>query len=293
MLFALLQYLIPQHALSRLIGRMAQSRNSTIKSLFISYFAKQYHIKLDDYQADTFDEFESFNAFFTRAIKPEARPIDNDPSALVSPADGVVSELGSINQQMILQAKGVTYSVDNLLGQLPEAVSFYGGQFCTIYLSPSDYHRVHMPFTARATRSRYVPGSLFSVNQSSAEHIPKLFARNERLICLFDLDYENQSHPVAVVLVGAMIVAGIESVLGNNAPSKKIRDMNHDKHLDKGDELGRFYLGSTAIVLIPPTLPANFLSELAPGSTVRMGQKIADLLRSAEPEDSATDQPTT
>ena len=141
MLFALLQYLIPQHALSRLIGRMAQSRNSTIKSLFISYFAKQYHIKLDDYQADTFDEFESFNAFFTRAIKPEARPIDNDLSALVSPADGVVSELGSINQQMILQAKGVSYSVDNFLGQLPEAVSFYGGQFCTIYLSPSDYHR--------------------------------------------------------------------------------------------------------------------------------------------------------
>ena len=293
MLFALLQYLIPQHALSRLIGKLAQSRNSTVKSLFISYFAKQYQIKLDDYEADTFDEFESFNAFFTRAIKPEARPIDNDPSALVSPADGVVSELGPINQQMILQAKGVTYSVDTLLGQLPEAVGFYGGQFCTIYLSPSDYHRVHMPFTARVTRSRYVPGSLFSVNQSSAEHIPKLFARNERLVCLFDLDYADKSHKVAVVLVGAMIVAGIESVLGNNAPSKKIQDMNHDKQFDKGDELGRFYLGSTAIVLLPPTLPANFLSELSPGSTVRMGQKIAELIYAANPTDPTTDQAAT
>ena len=276
MFFALLQYLIPQHALSRLVGKLAQSRHNTIKSLFIRYFAKQYRIELDDYQANSFDEFESFNAFFTRAIKPEARPIDSSPNSLISPADGAISELGPINQQMILQAKGVSYSVDNLLGQLPEATHFYGGQFCTIYLSPSDYHRVHMPFSARAIRSRYVPGSLFSVNQSSAQHIPKLFARNERLVCLFDMDYAGSSHKVAVVLVGAMIVAGIESVLGNCAPSQKIQDMNHDQHLSKGDELGRFYLGSTAIVLLPPSLPANFVEGLAPGRTVRMGEKIAE-----------------
>ena len=271
MLFALLQYLIPQHALSRLIGKLAQSCNLTVKSLFISYFAKQYQIKLDDYEADAFDEFESFNAFFTRAIKPEARPIDNDPSALVSPADGVVSELGPINQQMILQAKGVTYSVDTLLGQLPEAVGFYGGQFCTIYLSPSDYHRVHMPFSGTLTATRYVPGTLFSVNTVTAANIPDLFARNERLVCMFDTQYGK----AAVVLVGAMIVAGIESVAtGKITRTDTMQEQQHNLELAKGDELGRFYLGSTAIVVLPKAAKADWQESMKANSFVKMGQLL-------------------
>lgn len=274
--FSVLQYLLPHHLLSRLVGYLARSRVPWVKTLFIQLFMKQFDIKLSEAQIETPEQFENFNAFFTRALKPEARPIDAEADTIACPADGALSQLGPIRGADLLQAKGRHFSLYELLGGDSELAStFSNGSFCTIYLSPSDYHRVHMPFTGTLREMLYVPGRLFSVNQATTRHVPDLFARNERAVCIFDTD----AGPMAVILVGAMIVAGIETVFaGQVTPTPRhVQRQRFDQPekitLAKGDELGRFLLGSTVILLFPQD-SAEFNTSLSPDSPVRMGESL-------------------
>jgi len=275
-LFIFLQYLLPHHALSRLAGKFAEGRFA--KNLLISLFISRYQVDLSDAENEDPEAFESFNAFFTRALKPTARPINDLPGAIVSPADGAISELGAIEEDRILQAKGRDYTVGQLLSDPELADSFTGGSFATVYLSPRDYHRVHMPAAGKLLRTIYVPGKLFSVNRTTADSVPDLFARNERLVCLF----ETANGLMVLVLVGAMIVAGIETVWSGQicpGPNKARKLTDFSQHsppieLAKGAEMGRFKLGSTAIVLFEPN--AVILdSVLQANSPVRMGEHLA------------------
>lgn len=276
--FVTLQHLLPQHLLSRGVGWLAATRIGPIKNLFISRFAQAYDIDMSLALEENPLAYESFNAFFTRALKPGVRPVDAAANSIVSPADGAISQLGPIDADRIFQAKGRSYSVTALLGgDERRAAPFVGGQFATVYLSPRDYHRVHMPFAGKLREMVHVPGDLFSVNTTTAEQVDQLFARNERVVCIFDTTVG----PMAVVLVGAMIVAGIATTwAGNVAPQGKhltITDYRTDNiSLDKGDELGRFYLGSTAIVLFGPNV-MDWRAGLAATDVVRMGEALGQL----------------
>ncbi len=277
-LFILSQYLLPHHLLSRLIGYAADCRVAWFKNRLIGWFAKQYQVDMSEAQVEDLEAFEHFNAFFTRALKPGARPLAQGPDAVLCPADGAVSQLGKIEHGRIFQAKGHSFSLVELLGGDTERANpFMGGAFATIYLSPKDYHRVHMPLTGTLREMVYVPGRLFSVNQSTAENVPELFARNERVACLFD----TERGPMAVVLVGAMIVASIETVWAGlvTPPKRSLKTFRYDEAarapivLEKGAELGRFKLGSTAIVLFGAD-QVQWAQELAAGSPVQMGQLL-------------------
>ena len=276
-LFVTLQYLIPQHGLSRLVGMLARSEVPWIKTTFISLFMKRFGIDLSEAQIEDPDRFETFNAFFTRALKPDARPLEaSDAADIACPADGAVSQLGAIRANQVFQAKGHDYSLYDLLGgDSALASEFTNGQFATIYLSPRDYHRVHMPATGTLRETRYVPGDLFSVNEATANGVPNLFARNERLVCIFDTEHG----PAAVILVGAMIVAGIETVFSGQVTPlpKQVVTTDYQRTapitLEKGDELGRFLLGSTVVLLFPEG-KARFESDLKAGSLVRVKGKL-------------------
>ena len=264
--FAALQRGLPQHALSRLIGRVAASETDWVKSLFIEQFARIYNVNLDEAASSTFDEYRSFNDFFTRALREDARPIGE---GVVSPADGAVSQLGRIDGDALLQAKGHGYSLTSLAGNL--AGGFNNGTFCTVYLAPSDYHRVHLPFAGTLTDTLAVPGALYSVNAATETSIEGLFARNERLVCRFDTAFG----PMLVVLVGAMIVASIATDWeGPVSPYHEEEHTQYELVYETGEEIGRFLLGSTVICCFPEG--AVTLDEtLTSGSTVRMGQTIA------------------
>lgn len=240
------QRVVPQQKLSRVVGKVAASENPFLKNIVIQAFKAKYGIDMSIAEQQNALKFKSFNEFFTRSLKDGAREIDSNPTSVVSPADGAISQLGKINEGDIFQAKGQSFSVEKLIGDPQLAEPFKNGEFATVYLSPKDYHRVHMPYTGTLTETLYIPGELFSVNQTTAENIPGLFARNERMVCLFDTDLGR----MAVVLVGAMIVAGIETVAtGKVKPTGRLELNHHDLKLEKGAELGRFYLGSTAVVL--------------------------------------------
>lgn len=273
-LFITLQHLLPQHLLTRCVGHLAASEQPLIKSLFIRQFARRYQIDMSEAAEPNLAAYPSFNAFFTRALKPGARPIDTAPDALVCPADGAISQLGTLDDDRLLQAKGHQYTVSELLADPSASDTFRGGSFCTVYLSPRDYHRVHLPLAGTLRETRYVPGDLFSVNTVTADHVPNLFARNERLVCLFDTAHG----PMALVLVGAMIVAGIETVWGGReAATATVRTSRvANVHLKTGDEVGRFLLGSTAIVVLPAGL-ATWEPQLEAGSPVRMGTRLGTL----------------
>ena len=278
-LFGLLQLILPHHLLSRMVGALARSETPWIKTTFINLFLKQFRINLQEAQIEDPDQFASFNAFFTRALKDGARPICEDSAAIVSPADGAISQLGRIRGSDVMQAKGQYFSLYELVGGDSDLASeFINGSFATVYLSPRDYHRVHMPLSGTLREMIYVPGRLFSVNQVTTRQIPDLFARNERAVCVFDSD----NGPFAVILVGAMIVAGIETVFaGQVAPQPRniVRTQYPPRgeiRLEKGDELGRFLLGSTAILLFPEN-KASFLQGLGEGSPVQMGQKLGEI----------------
>jgi phosphatidylserine decarboxylase len=208
-LFIKAQSLVPQHQLSRVVGKLAESENLLVKTAVIQAFKSKYGIDLSIAQQADALKYKSFNEFFTRALKDGVRVVDNAQDSIVSPADGAISQIGSIDDGEVFQAKGQSFSVEKLIGDPQLAQPFKHGQFATVYLSPRDYHRVHMPLTGRLTETLYIPGELFSVNQVTAENIPSLFARNERMVCLFDTELGR----MAVVLVGAMIVAGIETVV--------------------------------------------------------------------------------
>ncbi|WP_166170555.1 archaetidylserine decarboxylase [Acinetobacter sp. SA01] len=245
-IFIQAQRVVPQHQLSRVVGKLAASEHPIIKNTVIQAFKAQYGIDMSIAEQSNALKFKSFNEFFTRSLKEGVRQIDADPHSIVSPADGAISQLGKIEEGDIFQAKGQSFSVEKLIADPQLAEPFKNGHFATVYLSPKDYHRVHMPFAGTLTETLYVPGELFSVNQTTAENIPGLFARNERMVCLFDTELGR----MAVVLVGAMIVAGIETVAtGKVKPTGHLELNQHNLCLEKGAELGRFYLGSTAVVL--------------------------------------------
>lgn len=280
MLFIALQRLAPQHLISRGAGLLASTSNPTIKNLFIRWFVDRYKVDMSEALEEDPTAYRNFNAFFTRALKPGARPIDPNVNSVICPADGAVSQLGRIESGRVFQAKGQTFSVLELLGGDAESASaFADGEFITVYLSPRDYHRVHMPFAGTLTKMTYVPGDLFSVNTVTAEEVPRLFARNERVVCHFNTSIG----PMVVVLVGAMIVASIETAwAGLVAPlRRKIISTRYADvqpvHLAKGDELGRFLLGSTAIVLFPRRT-VSWNSDLAALEPVKMGEAIGQLI---------------
>ncbi|HDY99803.1 MAG TPA: phosphatidylserine decarboxylase [Pseudomonas sabulinigri] len=274
-LFILMQYLLPHHLLSRLAGCLANCTWPWVKNPFINWFVGHYKVDMSLALEENPTAYASFNAFFTRALKADARPLDTAEKGILCPADGTISQLGKIEHGRIFQAKGHSFSVTELLGgNVAHAAAFQGGEFATVYLSPSDYHRVHMPFSGTLTEMVYVPGRLFSVNQTTAENVPELFARNERVVCLF----ETEVGPMAVVLVGAMIVASVETVWAGLVapPSRQLRTTGYGQaapSLAKGEEMGRFKLGSTAVVLFGPDV-ANWHADLKAGSTVRMGELL-------------------
>lgn len=273
-LFLQAQRVVPQHQLSRVVGKVAASENPIVKNIVIQAFKSKYDIDLSIAEQNNPLQYKSFNEFFTRALKQGVRQIDSDSRSIVSPADGAISQIGQITDGEVFQAKGQSFSVEQLVGDPQLAAPFKQGQFATVYLSPRDYHRVHMPFAGTLTETLYVPGELFSVNQVTAENVPNLFARNERMVCLFDTEIGR----MAVVLVGAMIVAGIETIAtGKVKPNGRLDLQQHHLELQKGDELGRFYLGSTAIVLFEPKTmawDAKFKAE----SIVVMGERLGQVL---------------
>ena len=269
--FTTLQQFVPQQKISKVAGRLAASRHPWVKRTFIRSFAKAYDVSLDEYERQSLNAYESFNDFFTRELQDNARIIDASINGIVSPADGMISQLGQIHDHKLLQAKGRDYDIGQLLADSADGDYFADGSFATVYLAPSNYHRVHMPFDGILTKTRYVPGTLFSVNNTTAANVPDLFARNERLVCLFDTAYGK----AAVVMVGAMIVAGIETVAtGKISRTDDIQEAGHDMSFKKGDELGRFYLGSTAIVVLPKAAKTDWQDTMQHGSIVEMGQLL-------------------
>lgn len=278
-LFLASQYAAPHHLVSRVMGRFADCRAPEIKNWMISRFVKRYQVDMREALVEDPLAYGSFNEFFTRALKPDARPLDLAPGAVLSPADGAISQLGPIEHGRIFQAKGHSYGLNELLGgDAARAEPFMGGDFATIYLSPRDYHRVHMPVAGTLREMIHVPGRLFSVNPLTAGHVPALFARNERVVCIFDTEHG----PMALVLVGAMIVASVETVwAGLVTPHKRqVRATRYDDaarapiHLAKGAEMGRFLLGSTVIVLFGRDR-IRWLDTPSVRGPIRMGETLA------------------
>ena len=272
-LFIRAQHLAPQHGLSKLAGRIADSTVPWLKQRLIKRFIDIYDVDMAE-AVEPAEAYPSFNAFFTRALKPGARPLADAGSYVLSPADGAISQIGPIADGRIVQAKARDYSVAALLaGDAVSAARFEGGRFVTIYLSPKDYHRVHLPADGTLRSTRYVPGDLFSVNAVTADGVEGLFARNERLACLFDSPLGS----MASVMVGAMIVAGIETVWGGRVTphGRTVAEATFaaGPRLRAGDEMGRFYLGSTVVLLFEPGR-VEWRPELGPGSAVRMGQAL-------------------
>ncbi|GAB5536658.1 MAG: archaetidylserine decarboxylase [Rubricoccaceae bacterium] len=266
--FVRLQKVLPQHLISRAVGGLAASE-SWIRGPLIRTFARVYGIDMADAERSELASYRSFNDFFTRSLAPDARPIDPASGSIVSPADGVVSQTGVIEHGQILQAKGIRYSFSEL-ADVCASSTFDGGAFATIYLSPSDYHRVHLPLAGRLMRTVAIPGKLFSVNATTEAGIEGLFAVNERLVC----EFETEHGRMLVILVGAMIVASIETVWnGPTSPYKGKQVTEHDIEFQTGDEIGRFLLGSS-VVLTFERDRAQFDAELATGTVLRMGQKI-------------------
>lgn len=280
-LFAFVQHITPQKALSRLVGRIAECTNPVVKRAFIGPFIKKYNVDMSEAVNEDAFSYRNFNDFFTRAIKPELRPIASGEDTIVCPADGAISQLGNIEYGTIYQAKGHRYSLTELLGGDASLSNLFAdGKFATVYLSPRDYHRVHMPLTGRLVKTIHVPGKLFSVNKVTAEQIPNVFARNERTVCIF----ETEAGPMAVILVGAMIVASIETVwTGQVTPfSKQVQTWDYQElaniTLEKGAEMGRFKLGSTAIVLFGKDA-VEWASHLDAESQTRMGMAFGQIKR--------------
>jgi len=274
-LFVYSQYLAPQHLISRFAGTVAECKIPGFKNALIAWFVKKYGVNMSEAALQYPEDFINFNDFFTRALKEGARTIASSSEVLISPVDGAISQLGEIKQNRIFQAKGQSYSVIELLGGDTErARPFMGGEFATIYLAPKDYHRIHMPCTGTLREMVYVPGKLFSVNPVTAQNVPRLFARNERVVAIFDTEFG----PMAMVLVGAMIVASIETVWsGLVAPLKrqiKSTQYGPDQNnitLEKGQEMGRFKLGSTVVLAFPPNA-TEFVEGLKAETNVVMGQ---------------------
>jgi len=274
-----LQYLLPHRALSRIVYWATRWTWTPWKNFLIASVVKNYAVDMGDAVQPNPHAYASFNAFFTRALKPGARTAPADPRAVACPADGKISQAGAIvtndaGSARIFQAKGFDFSVAELLGDEIEAQKYTNGQFATVYLSPRDYHRVHMPLAGTLRETVHIPGRLFSVAPFTVEGVPRLFARNERLVCHFD----GEHGPFAVVMVGAMLVSSVETVWGGLEIPPYASTITHtnwrEKHirLERFAEMGRFNMGSTVILLLPPAHAAKLV--VAAGESVRVGQPL-------------------
>lgn len=275
------QYLIPQHFLSKVYGALAHIQTPWIKNRFIKFFLKKYPVDLSEAIISSPEGFTHFNDFFTRALKPELRTLDKSASSFTSPVDGKLSAFGRVTKGTLIQAKNHDYSLKALLANQDQSVisQFEDGLYATIYLAPHDYHRIHMPYGGMLKSMTYIPGKLFSVNLKTADNIPGLFAKNERLVLQFD----TEAGPMILVFVGAMIVASMSTVFSGliTPHGKKIihrtypNDDNQHIHFNKGDEVGRFLLGSTVVALLGNT-KAQW-TDVQTGDILRMGQKIGEV----------------
>ncbi|MES0874477.1 archaetidylserine decarboxylase [Sinimarinibacterium thermocellulolyticum] len=275
-LFALLQLCLPTRWLSLLVHRIANIRHTAFKNALIRLFLRGYPVDLSESESPVAENYASFNHFFTRALRPGARPLPEAQDAFVSPVDGTISQLGEIRDGRVFQAKGHEYTVLELLaGDEDAARRFAHGRFCTIYLAPYNYHRIHMPIDGRLRRWSYVPGRLFSVNAATARAMPRLFARNERLNAVFD----TPAGDVAVSMIGALFVGSLETVWAGCVTPPHARgepqfyETMNPVRLGRGEELGRFNMGSTVILLTEPGA-VDWSPRLAAGSTVRMGEAL-------------------
>jgi phosphatidylserine decarboxylase len=277
-LFVWLQYLLPQLLLSRLAWHVTRSRSVPFKNFLISRFVRSFRPDMSEAEEPLPLSYASFNEFFTRALRAQARRIDTDPRSIVSPVDGTVSAIGRITDGELVQAKGRSYSLQALLaGSAGESARFSDGSFATLYLAPFNYHRIHMPCDGTLTAAWYVPGRLFSVNAATAAGVAGLFARNERVVCVFD----DAPAGFALVLVGALFVGSMSTCwhgdvtpAARRRPSRLAPRHNVELRLPKGAELGRFNMGSTVILLLPKGT-ADWLPGIAAGSPVKVGQALA------------------
>lgn len=271
------QYLLPKHLISRLLGKLASAEAGGLTTFLIETFIRKYQVNMAEAHYSDPKHYKTFNDFFTRELCEGARPILAEENQLAMPVDGKVSQVGQITQGRIFQAKGHDFSARELLGGFDlDVAPFDEGSFANIYLAPKDYHRIHMPVAGKLEKMLFVPGDLFSVNPLTAENIPNLFARNERVVAIFS----TEKGPMAMVLVGATIVASIETVwAGTVAPANgkqvQVWDYsNQDIYLEKGQEMGRFKLGSTIVALFPKDT-LEFAETLTPGAPTRLGEVFA------------------
>lgn len=276
--FVWLQYLLPRHWLTAVVWRVARIRHLATKDFLITRFARAFDVDLDEVKLDVPAGFATFNDFFIRELKEGAREIDDDADSIVSPVDGTVSAAGRIQGDSILQAKGINYSLGDLLAtDLDEAARYVDGSFATIYLAPYNYHRVHAPFAGELVAARYVPGDLFSVNEATVSHLGGLFRRNERLV----MHFRTAAGPAALIFVGALNVGSISTPwTGEIRPRKSgivdVLDIaSHPQQVAKGGLLGWFNMGSTVILLLPAAA-CEWDDDLLPGETLRMGEEIGE-----------------
>ncbi len=277
-LFALIQYPLPHHPLSRVMYWLTRRRLGAIKNIFTAWFIGHFRVNMTEALEPDYHQYPTFNSFFTRALREGARPIVSGHNEIASPVDGRVSQAGRIEAEQIFQAKGHHYSMRSLLGDSSYAKFFTGGEFATLYLSPRDYHRIHMPVSGELREVLHVPGRLFSVNPATVANVPGLFARNERVVAIF----ETELGPMAMVLVGAIFVASIETVWQGEVtpPSRNgVQTWHYPMpegapiRLEKGVEMGRFNMGSTVIVLFGPG-QMRWGAEITAGNAIRMGQLL-------------------
>ncbi len=274
------QYLLPQHTLSKLMSYLTHSENKKLKNWMITQVIKHYGVNMDEAKVKNLNVFKSFNEFFTRELRPKARSITQEADGVACPADGAVSQSGLINDRIIFQAKGKSFSLFELLGGNTErAELFADGSFTTIYLSPKDYHRLHMPLTGKLKEMVHIPGRLFSVNTATTRSVPRLFARNERVVAIFD----TEAGPMALVLVGAIFVSSIETVWHGVVTPPTVNSvqnwqyMHKSIHLQKGEEMGRFNMGSTIIVLFGKN-KVEWTDELKADAVVKLGEMIGKVI---------------
>ncbi|SET85909.1 archaetidylserine decarboxylase [Thalassotalea agarivorans] len=279
-----LQYAMPKHLISRLVGKLAAAEMGWLTTKAIESFIKAYGINMAEAKLKNASDFKTFNDFFTRELEEGARTIDQDASTLCYPVDGAISQQGDIVDGQLIQAKGFNYSLTSLLGgDEATAAPFVGGKFSCIYLAPKDYHRIHMPMKATLREMIYVPGELFSVNPLTAQNVPDLFARNERVVCIFDTEHGQMS----MTLVGATIVASIETTWAGTITPPAGKDIFRWQYpaegigaitFEKGDEMGRFKLGSTVIATFEPNM-VEFNTDAGPETVTRLGEHFADMVK--------------
>lgn len=279
-LFVLSQYITPQLTVSRIAGRLADNdRTPALKNRVIKWFIGRYGVDMSEAVESDPEAYPSFNAFFTRALKPGMRPLAEGEKTLISPVDGAISQLGQVTGDRVFQAKGQSFSLNELLGGDEQTTApFEGGAFSTIYLSPKDYHRIHMPIAGTLRQMIHIPGKLFSVNPVTAENVPNLFARNERVTCIFD----TEAGPMAMVLVGAMIVGSVETrwagvvVPGSKSVTATRYQGEQAPSYARGEEMGRFRLGST-VILVMPQGTVTWNPDQVAGKTVRLGEAFGEI----------------